>query len=84
MEMAREEIEIGNEISTDLKDTYDELVSAKKLLSDIYHELRLLRVLAEMSSLKSEEMKRQYEDKKREINHTKLSRQRHHLAWFLT
>lgn len=57
MNMARADIEIADEISTDVKDIYNELITANKLLREIYVELRSLRRLAEKRLTKSAEMK---------------------------
>lgn len=56
----RAQLEITNEISKDVKDTYD-------LLVDIYVELHLLRKLAEMRVLHSRRMKEQYKREKQRI-----------------
>lgn len=58
--MMRAQLEITNEISKDVKDTYD-------LLVDIYVELHLLRKLAEMRVLQSRRMKEKYKREKQRI-----------------
>jgi hypothetical protein len=46
--MMSEDMEIADEISRDVKDTYDQLVNTNKLLTGIYLEVQLLRKLAEI------------------------------------
>jgi hypothetical protein len=59
-DLSRAELEIINEISKDVRDTYD-------LLYETYVELRLIRKLAEMQVLQSRDMKKEYERERRRI-----------------
>jgi hypothetical protein len=68
--MLREEIKIGDEISRDIKDTYDRLTGADRLLTEIYIELRLLRKLTELQVLKSNRLRKAYEHEKIQIKST--------------
>jgi hypothetical protein len=74
--MPREEIEIGDEISRDIKDVYDRLTSSDRLLTEIYIELRLLRRLTELQVLKSSRMRKAYEHEKIQIKSALTSLER--------